>query len=393
MKKVLQIVIITLLLAGTAYSQDFKIFGFGQAYYSTILSQDETLSKIGVSLTKYSTYSLQQFNLMGTGGLGKNLTYFFNLEYINNYNTTYGFGAASLSEAMVRYQNDDGSFNVKFGTFLPKFNSYLEVYNRMPLLSSVYRPTIYEPALYSFFNAEDFLPLRANLQISGYVPLNENISIEYAVFHGNPEFTYILGNAQKRGTNTSYKMTYGGRLGFNLDFIKIGSAKIGISVTSDQDNQQSATLGGVLAAAPVNLGDVDRTRIGGDFNYTLSNLSLTAEFITVSEKLNSDQQNTFDTKIKPLGLVSDLNKSFYMLLGEYTIYDDYTLFFLYSRLEDHILPIAASGIKQFGYGVKWAVTPRLSIKTQISGFKLIEPNPFKVSLNSQMFFVAASVMF
>lgn len=414
MKTLFRLCMLLVLIANircTMVAQDLKIFGFGQMYYRNQFFTEENIrQRLGTNVPgKNNLFLLQQANLMLSSDFGRGFSFFGNLEFTNNFDLNRNFGNFTIQEFLVRYKNSDGSFQVKFGSFLPKFNSFLEIYNRFPLMPYIFRPAVYETQLQNFFAFDDFFPPKANIQIYGVLPLNDQITLDYAVYHANPEFSFMTTavGGSAGAINTTTNMQYGGRLGIKADFGKAGSLTLGGSITSDLDNQRNQTVGGIMTALgrpAVNLGDVSRTRIGGDITYSVAGFTLNAEIIKVSTNMDANQQTIFDNNLGrnstfPSTIFANgkamesLDKLTYYGALSYQVLEDVAVYTMYSHIEDKGSLLLQSGVSSLSIGATYSPIENILIKAQYFNLQINEPNNLNVFNRARSILLGTSVMF
>jgi len=211
-----------------------------------------------------------------------NFTTFANIEINNNFNFEKNWGQIKLEEAWARYNYSD-AFNVKVGLFIPTFNNFNEIKNRMPIIPYLFRPLVYEETISEVIPLQDFIPLTANLQIQGNIPVTEDITSTYALFLGNSEDKYYSSQTSGivyRGMDTTTFKMIGGRIG-----LKYRSFKFGVSGTYDRDNQSTLFEGSTLNP------NLKRYRVGGDLSFTYGDFSFETEFIKVIYDVKNEHKD------------------------------------------------------------------------------------------------------
>lgn len=344
---------------------DIQIFGFFQSYASQTfqkVTQTSTSTFItDTSNNETSVFSLQQANILASKDLGGGFGAFVNLEFVNNYSSDRGWGKFNIQEAFVKYEGSN-SFNVKAGLFLPQFNNLYEIYNRMPLLPYIVRPFVYETALNTLLPPENYLPANGLAQVYGFFPAGET-KIDYAVFIGNAEDSYIANNSNVTGITTPGWSTVslksiGARVG-----VRNGTLKVGASLTMDSENQRADT-GGV---AKVGSGDIPRMRIGGDISYNIAGFTLNGEVIMVNHTL-TDAQKTFVAANPLLG--GDMNKLFFYVSLQYDINDQYYVYGLFHSLKDNYSTVLKEPLNGFSGGVGFHANESVVIKLQYAHYQI-----------------------
>jgi hypothetical protein len=419
--------------APEATAQDeLKIFGFfqGVAFQNwqkltqqglrqTTINGVPTFQRFdSVNNTDRNVFTLQQVNLFLSKDFGSKFSAFVNLEFTDNYSSNLGWGSLSLQEAFVRYEGSE-YFNIKAGLFLPQFNNLYEIYNRLPLLPYVFRPFIYETQFDAFISREDYLPSRALLQIYGYIPLGD-LNIDYAGYIGNAENTYIFAsnsivratglgsNFQAPGLSTVSLKTGGARVG-----VRAGQLKAGVSATLDNDNQRrfNIAIQGTGITVPANNktlaegsnpGDVSRTRIGIDAQYTVGPLTIAGEALLVNYALSRAQQDSLAAWSKPVanparaadlsvgGIGDNLNKRFFYGTLQYDFTENFYGYATASYLEDNFSTVFKNGVLGYGGGLGYRLIDQVVVKLQ---YQHISLNSERAVLDQDNIFAAISVAF
>lgn len=316
--------------------------------------------EVRTNVRSRQTFSLQQLNIFLNKPFAEYFTAFINLQYALTYSSQRGWGSFSVEEAWVNYNHSD-AFSLKFGLCIPVFNNLNELKNRTPLLPYLFRPPVYETNLATIFPVEDYLPERAFIQVSGFVPLGM-YRIDYALHIGNSESSYIGSSLQHgpsihpvTGEDESLFKALGGRLGIRN---AKESLKFGISGTFDRDNRRDSTFdifSGISPPIPA-LGDVPRYRLGLDFSCTLGDFTLEAEYINVLH----DQSYSSVAQYQ-------LNKYFYYANVLYNMNDNLYLYGLYgfiNRESSSKQSINAAGFYFTGLGCGYKINDWLVAKAQ-----------------------------
>jgi hypothetical protein len=372
-----------------AWAQDkLSVFGFFQTTYSITdfkFEQGINIPAANVSsLTKTSkTYDralVQQLNLFLSRDLGANFQAWINFELTNSYSSLRSWGNYNLEEAWVKYAPSRG-LNIKAGQLIPRFNNLNEVKNRMPYLPYVFRPIIYEASFSEVVPPEDYLPERAYLQVYGAFSAGR-AEIDYAVFAGNPENSYIIrstSGAFVRGEDTTKFNMFGGRVGVKLDGLRLG-----VSGTLDKDNGNARGLG-----------DIKRTRLGLDAGLSAAGFTLEGELISVAND------------VKAAGV--DMDKLFYYGTALYDFSDRLYGYVSYNTVEDKGSPVLKDGAPSYNLGGGFRFHDSVLIKAQYSYVTLdaawqqqiaLAPPPapavpaeLSFNLKFHFFFLGMSVMF
>jgi hypothetical protein len=375
--KLLHTIIMTSLLAvGVAtpatsqenYS-DLYVFGYMQAAYVDIGQ-----SILGPHST---TFFLQQANIMASKEFDAQFSSFLNLQLTNSYNSQLGWGAMNLEEGWVKYSYSR-AFNVKGGLILPSFNALLKVKNRTPLLPYILRPLVYEPLMADRMNTEVFLPFRANAEVYGSIPVY-GIDLDYAVFWGNSESSYIISGHgtgfQVSGMDTTLSKLWGGRLGVSTPWMRVG-----VSATTDKENQTQ-----------MGLGAVQRYRLGADMSVHFSHLSFDGEVILVRTDLDDRQTGMFSMirAFNPMiGTALERNFLYGTLLWDFNdalyVYGSYSVF----QVNDYVG--MDDGVRSLSFGGGWRPVESVVVKAQY--VKISSDSP-AFPLNIGIPIIAVSVMF
>jgi hypothetical protein len=345
-----------------------SMFGYLQAAFVSMEA-----SAMGPNAT---TFTLQQMNLMGTNRFTPRLSVFFNLELTNSYSSKRGWGTLSLEEAWVKY-----SFNpyihCKAGLITPTFNAFLQIKNKTPLIPYISRPCPYESSLAEVIDVELLLPMRANIEVYGTLPAGD-MNLEYAVFLGNSDSKFTLGNdsrMQVSGWDSSTYKLIGGRLGLSSSWIRLGC-----SMTSDKENQVA-----------LNLGILQRFRYGIDLSLHQAPLTLEGEVILVRPRLGDREKSllTAFRSVNPL-IGENFDRDFWYgtllcdLTEEWFAYGSTG----YIRINDNA--VMRNGINWWTVGGGWRAMDRLVLKAQY--VRLDSPSPL-LDLHTANFLLAMSVMF
>jgi hypothetical protein len=343
-------------------------FGYMQGCYASISG-----SILGPRST---TFLLQQANLMATKQFDPEFSTFLNLQFTNSYNSKQGWGSLNLEEGWAKYSYNQ-SFNIKAGLLTPSFNAMLQVKNRTPLLPYIFRPFVYESIMIEPLNLEMFLPIRANVEVYGTVPVS-GVSLEYAMYVGNSESNFIVRDGssfQVSGMDsTTYKLV-GGRIGLSTHWMRAG-----ISASSDKENH-----------VQMGMGALQRYRYGADLSVHVSRLTFDGEAIFVRTTLGDHEK----------GILTML-RGFYPMLGQ-----DFNRHFLYGTIlcdvTDAIFGYGsysylqvndnvgmAEGIHEWTFGGGWRPIEQVVVKGQYVWISSASPI-YKLEMGNTI--LAVSVMF
>lgn len=416
--------------------EGLNVFGFFQGRL-----QSATLKSDFPGFAPTNSFDIQQLNLMASNNFGNGFSAFVNLEFINTYNTTQKWGSFNIQEAFAKYENENGTFKVKAGLFLPQFNNLLEISNRTPLLPYIYRPLVYETQVGNIIDFSNFLPQQGNFQVYGSLPLTETTKLDYAAFTGNLTNDFIDKTDPVAGTigasNTVTALSYGGRLGININTADYGSLKFGGSFVLDR--QKSRTLNKIgngfagllplLSSLGVNqdslvTGNLDRNKIGIDLSYSIYGFTLSGEVIMTSfsdvanleDKLKAFGDPLKDAKaaasqipdeaarLQAEGALNSLppffktiratgdsfNKMFYFATLQYDINDDIFVYGTTGNITDETVLFMANGITNYSFGGGYKVVPQTVLKLQYNNFDIGSDIG---AFSSDTFMLAVSVMF
>jgi hypothetical protein len=354
-------------MAQNSYA-DLHIFGYMQGCYAII---DESI--LGPRST---TFLLQQANVMATKEFDSHFSMFVDLQFTNSYNSKLDWGALNIEEGWVKYSYDH-SFNVKAGLIVPSFNAMLQVKNRTPLLPYIFRPFVYESIMLEAINLEPFLPVRANLEVYGKIPVGD-LSMEYAAFLGNSESSYIVSGRssfQVSGMDTtSYKLV-GGRVGVTAPWMRVG-----LSMTSDRENHNAMGMGGL-----------QRFRYGVDLSFHISRFTLEGEGILVRTMMDDRQKATLSTLrmyMPQLGENFDRHFWYGTLLADVTDATFAYGSFSYLKVNDYVG--MSDGVQEWTVGGGWRPIEDVVVKAQY--VRVTCESPFyPLKLGNAI--IAVSVMF
>jgi len=374
------VITIALLNLSPAYSQeDLNVFGFFQSMFQYAPSTWEfSNSQFDISEKlefESKSFLMQQMNLFFRKDLSSDLNVWINFQFTNTFSHERRWGTFNVEEAWLRYRHSN-LFNLKAGLLIPRFNNLNEVKNRMPYLSYILRPLIYEETFSEVIGqSEDYVPQRAFLQTYGEIGLGHDIALDYAAYVGDSEAAFFVNDDAdfvfQSGVDTTMNFLVGGRLG-----VKTSALKFGGSLTLDKDN---------LAA--FGLGAVRRTRIGGDLSFMISRLSFEGEVILIKHESVANV---------------DLDKLFYYGMLQYDFTDQFFGYLFHSRVKDDFNPVFEDGIFAYSPGVGYRVKDTVVIKAQyiktISNDGMIPPSeefpiPFDFEFDANFFSVALSIFF
>jgi len=378
-------IIFLFLLIGVIWSSSFaqsddspiKIFGYFQNSFQHWTTFEDR--------SQQNSFSVQQLNLFFQKNLGQKWTAFVDFEFLNNFSSSRQWGSANLEEAWVAYRANM-KFKLKLGLQIPTFNNLNEIKNRTPLLPYIIRPLVYETSFAEFILTEEFLPSRAFVQVSGFLPTRE-FKFDYAAYLGNS--SNINNNILKgqTGIDTTTTFLVGGRLG-----IRYRELKLGFSGTYEKKND-FVGFADTLGRQPSELKGMPKTRFGGDLSYNYSNFAFESEVIIVD----------IDEGIPEL----ELDLAFYYATLGYHVNEQIYVYGSYWIMELHEAFLSPSN-KQItdaeiytpNIGLTYNINDRLRLKGHYARVKQNEENQsvsqnkmIKKEDNFSVYAVAVSVYF
>lgn len=221
----------------------------------------------------YTSFSVQQLNLMLQQELTPDWSAFFNLEFVNSFSTGRLFGDLNLEEAWVRYRINP-RLNLKLGLQVPEFNRLNSIKTKMPLLPYIIRPLAYESSLSEVVPTAEYVPGQAYVSLYGTIPVGA-AKIEHAIYVGNsPNLSTTQGMGQS-GVDTSKTFLTGFRLGVRADAIQAG-----FSASLDFVDYPGE-LRTYFRDKDADITEIPRYRIGADLRLVGGPLTFEGELISV----------------------------------------------------------------------------------------------------------------
>jgi hypothetical protein len=339
--------------ADAQVGDDLHLFGFFQGHYRYSSQQ-------GIEgQDNISSFSLQQLNALLMKQFDPRFSAFVNVELTNSFSTDRGWGTLRLEEAWARY-NHSPRVGVKAGLLVPTFNNLNEVKNRTPLLPYIFRPLAYETSFAGVFDLENFTPQQGFVQVSGALPLGQ-ARLDYATYAGNnsPEFAaqHTSGSVVS-GTDMSTSKMFGGRVGVRWQGITAG-----VSGTRDQRDishdlvlllgQPAEVLASIGLPSQFVIGQMNRTRIGGDLSLQRGNLFAEAEIINVDNGTSAEQNALLATlsAVTESAISPGVDALFYYGLIGYDFTDRFFAYGMYNFLSDEgTNAVLAAGIDMYSVG-------------------------------------------
>ncbi len=345
-----------------------------------------------------STFAVQQLDLILINEFDYNIKTFVDLTFNWNYDSNKGWGEFDIQEAWAQYSYSDG-LNIQFGQLIPRFNYNNELRNKLPLLPYIIRPVYYEEILNNIFNVEDLIPETAYFQVYGMLPLLSKMRLDYSLFVGNSEDSYIISSKENNHYHLSENVNgidttglkqklIGGRVGVHT---ASESIRLGVSVTHDYDNRRDT----LLRMWPSPIGDLERWRIGWDMNFAFSGFELDGEFIYVDYKVGDsnfeDNMMSFAPKM--------VNKKEYYILSYLTsaLYNISSKIFVYGRYNNIDNTVDNFKVQDISFGAGYKILPNCVAKVQYlnhdQSFKNSDENKLLYNYNADMLVLALSVLF
>jgi hypothetical protein len=356
---------------------DLQIFGSVQSFFmhqginanaklelfNPSTGRDTTI-EIDEGETK-SSFVLQQLDIFLQKDLGDKFSFFADIEFQRNFNSQFAWGSLSIQEAWLNYEFMP-EMELKAGLLFPTFSNLNDIRNRLAVLPYLYRPLIYERTLSSVFPLEDFTPQQAFLQASGNIAIGERHYLDYAVYVGNAEGSYLAtdigrGSAPRDTASPSGFDETG--LNFKLAGLRIGlhnadeSIKIGYSLTRDYDNNRDSTNAIVRDSAGnpsvqrFLFGDILRYRMAIDALVKIGNFRFNTEFLTNMylsdelERVGARRSNDFIT----VGV-------------HYYPESDMTLYAEYQAIRNNFFVTSYASVVSVGYAYR--VSDAVTLKAQ-----------------------------
>jgi hypothetical protein len=293
-------------LSTNATAAGIEISGYAQANvaYSKAIDPKPSSSS--------STFNIQEMDLILQNDLSNEITAFVDLQFLNTYSSTMGWGDFNLDQLWVRYTPIE-ALNIKFGHIVPTFNAFNEMKTKFPIQPYIFRPVVYESSFQYIIKPEEYLPSHAALQINGSLKKG-TFKFDYAVFGGNSDFIVSnkvagAGQFSIAGLDSTNFKLYGGRIG-----ARFSGVKLGVSYTYDKTPNTAinnsivlvnANLKAKNATLPLSyqipllnkVGEGDRNRIGVDFSVEVSGLTFESEYIHAINTLSDADKATLKNLI------------------------------------------------------------------------------------------------
>lgn len=381
MIKAALILLLGLLCTTKSFAQDedeLYVFGFAQVLFNAKM-MDFTVNESTLIPFEFeqsfesNSFSLHQVNLFFQKPINERSLFFLSLEASGSYSTKTPSGNFEIPEGWINYRFSE-LLELKAGLLLPKFNNLTEIKNRLPLFPYLIRPLMYEGLLSSLVYVEDYKPQSAYFQISGSKKIRPSHSLEYALYVGNAENSFLSKQiddsftvnensaALYRGENLNTALLFGGRIGVIQN---LQNFKAGVSFTYDKDNktkEENSMFRLPGLTTPV-LGEIDRYRLGFDLSFNIADFSFEGEYMgafhdhSVVRKTPAYSNANLNKFFLYSGLTYHISEQFYAF-GYYSLSKDYSYEFIHANTP------SAGGINIYSVGGGWKPFENTSIKLQ-----------------------------
>lgn len=381
MIKAALILLLGLLCTTKSFAQDedeLFVFGFAQVLFNAKM-MDFTVNESTLIPFEFeqsfesNSFSLHQVNLFFQKTINERSLFFLSLEASGSYSTKTPSGNFEIPEGWINYRFSE-LLELKAGLLLPKFNNLTEIKNRLPLFPYLIRPLMYEGLLSSLVYVEDYKPQSAYFQISGSKKIRPSHSLEYALYVGNAENSFLSKQiddsftvnensaALYRGENLNTALLFGGRIGVIQN---LQNFKAGVSFTYDKDNktkEENSMFRLPGLTTPV-LGEIDRYRLGFDLSFNIADFSFEGEYMgafhdhSVVRKTPAYSNANLNKFFLYSGLTYHISEQFYAF-GYYSLSKDYSYEFIHANTP------SAGGINIYSVGGGWKPFENTSIKLQ-----------------------------
>ena len=381
MIKAALILLLGLLCTTKSFAQDedkLYVFGFAQVLFNAKM-MDFTVNESTLIPFEFeqsfesNSFSLHQVNLFFQKPINERSLFFLSLEASGSYSTKTPSGNFEIPEGWINYRFSE-LLELKAGLLLPKFNNLTEIKNRLPLFPYLIRPLMYEGLLSSLVYVEDYKPQSAYFQISGSKKIRPSHSLEYALYVGNAENSFLSKQiddsftvnensaALYRGENLNTALLFGGRIGVIQN---LQNFKAGVSFTYDKDNktkEENSMFRLPGLTTPV-LGEIDRYRLGFDLSFNIADFSFEGEYMgafhdhSVIRKTPAYSKANLNKFFLYSGLTYHISEQFYAF-GYYSLSKDYSYEFIHANTP------SAGGINIYSVGGGWKPFENTSIKLQ-----------------------------
>jgi hypothetical protein len=381
MIKAALILLLGLLCTTKSFAQDedeLYVFGFAQVLFNAKM-MDFTVNESTLIPFEFeqsfesNSFSLHQVNLFFQKPINERSLFFLSLEASGSYSTKTPSGNFEIPEGWINYRFSE-LLELKAGLLLPKFNNLTEIKNRLPLFPYLIRPLMYEGLLSSLVYVEDYKPQSAYFQVSGSKKIRPSHSLEYALYVGNAENSFLSKQiddsftvnensaALYRGENLNTALLFGGRIGVIQN---LQNFKAGVSFTYDKDNktkEENSMFRLPGLTTPV-LGEIDRYRLGFDLSFNIADFSFEGEYMgafhdhSVVRKTPAYSNANLNKFFLYSGLTYHISEQFYAF-GYYSLSKDYSYEFIHANTP------SAGGINIYSVGGGWKPFENTSIKLQ-----------------------------
>lgn len=220
----------------------------------------------------YTSFSMQQLNVMMQKELTPQWAAFVNMEFVNSYSSSRMWGEFNLEEAWVRYRITQ-RLNLKMGLHIPEFNRMNTIKTKMPLLPYIIRPLVYEASVSENVSDNEYVPNHAYVSLYGTVPAGR-VTIDHALYAGNSPNTSTIFGGQQSAVDTSKTFLTGGRLGIRTEAIQAG-----VSGSLDFIDYPAEIRNYIKDS--VDIQEVPRYRFGADLRLSVGPLTFEGEMIKI----------------------------------------------------------------------------------------------------------------
>lgn len=221
----------------------------------------------------YTSFSVQQLNIMMQKDLTPTWSAFVNLEFLNSFSTQQMIGDLNLVEAWVRYRINQ-RMSLKVGLHIPEFNRLNTIKTKMPVLPYIIRPLAYESSLSEVIPTHEYVPEQAYVSLYGALPVGQ-MKLDHVFYVGNsPNLSTTMGNGQS-AVDTSTTFLYGLRIG-----LRSNAVQAGVSATLDYIDYPQE-MRDYISNKEANITEIPRIRLGSDLRIMAGPVTLEGEMIRV----------------------------------------------------------------------------------------------------------------
>jgi hypothetical protein len=269
-----------LLVFGGASGADCQVLGAKPEVYGYFQNTLAYFNNSREHPADYTSFSVQQLNLMLKEELTPQWTAFINLEFVNSYSSGQMLGELNLEEAWVKFRINQRK-SLKLGLHTPEFNRMNAIKTKMPLLPYIIRPLVYETSVQEGFPSNEYVPEHAYISLYGTAPLG-SFTVDHSIYIGNsPNLSTNLGGVQAQGqsaVDTSMSFLFGGRVG-----VRSRTVHAGVSGSVDFVDYP-AEVGTYIRDKSADLTEIPRYRLGSDLRFSTGPVTFEGELIRVYYK-------------------------------------------------------------------------------------------------------------